>query len=106
MKGNKRLRVKFTLKGSTVTAQVMEMPESLRGKQCVAKDRLYRVESWCSPEVNGSRLYVRGQNRTTDNTPDSCDYGCPRDAKAAVAGFRRLIAKINAGLAKKGKVSA
>jgi hypothetical protein len=105
MKAEPRLRVKFTVsrsqwtkRGREVTAQVLEMPEQLRGIGTLAKTRNYKVASINFPFLMGTTLYLPGNQRHMDKRQPTCEFATPPRARAAVVAYKRLIAKVNAGL--------
>jgi len=99
---DKRLRVKFALKGRTLTAQVLEMPERLRGGGQLWWDRGYAINSAQYPALCdfGRTLYLQGYDRDRDRETAHRVFAPETIAAAALAAFRRGVADINRRLAK------
>jgi hypothetical protein len=83
------------------------MPEKLRRKarrSVLRGDGQYSIRSWVFPQLWRDILWLRGNDKNRDGEKTEYIYPSEESAQEAVAAFGGLIAKINADLAKKGKV--
>ncbi len=102
--GGNRLKVKFTLAGCKLTAQVLEQDESLRclpeerNALFLAKNADYSICSNRRPKLMGTRLYVRGDDTRGDGRASPDTYDTPDEAAKALEAFKQLIKRINSPL--------
>jgi len=97
-----RLRVKFALTGRTLAAQVLEMPQRLRGFEELWCEPGYAILSYCYPAIHKTEvsLYLRGSHRDRDRERVKAVFPSEAIAAKALAAFRRGVSAINRRLAK------
>lgn len=94
--GDKTLRAEFTRYGKEVTAKVLEMDESMRGKYEIMKRNSYEIQSVTCPQISEKALYVRGRDTSKDHTEAKQKFDSVMKAKEYIKNISELILKINA----------
>ena len=96
------LDVELKQVGSVVFGRVLKQSESLLEKPgIIIKCCGFTISSWNNPELVGSYLWVRGENKELDDSLFYYDYGTEDAAKTAYGNFRGLIRAINERKAEK-----
>lgn len=93
--GDKVLKVEFTRYGKEVTAKVLKMDESLRGKNSLASSGEYEVFSILRIEMSEHYLFVRGNDKARDHDKAYWRFDSTAEAKEYIENISELIRKIN-----------
>lgn len=93
--GDKALKVEFTRYGKEVTAKVLKMDESLRGKNSLASSIEYEVFSVSRIEIGKDCLFVRGNEKARDHDKAYFWFDSITEAKEYIENISELIHKIN-----------
>jgi len=95
-----RLMVEFTRKGGAVTMRVLAQGRGLRNGGVIARfvssnGFVYEISSFSNPELRFDELYLRGRRGDRDKDPATYVYSIPRQARTAIARWKRMIAAVN-----------
>ena len=93
--GDKVLKVEFTRYGKEVTAKVLKMDESLRGKNSLASSGEYEVFSVEHIEMSKNYLFLRGNEKARDHDKAYSRFDSITEAKEYIENISELIRKIN-----------
>lgn len=93
--GDKALKVEFTRYGKEVTAKVLKMDESLRGKNSLANSGEYEVFSVEHIEMSKNYLFLRGNEKARDHDKAYFRFDSITEAKEYIENISELIHKIN-----------
>ena len=93
--GDKALKVEFTRYGKEVTAKVLKMDESLRGKNSLASSGEYEVFSVEHIEMSKNYLFLRGNEKAHDHDKAYFRFDSITEAKEYIENISELIRKIN-----------
>ena len=93
--GDRTLKVEFNRHGAEVTAKVLEMDESLRGKNSLASNGEYEVFSLSRIDMSEHYLFVRGNEKARDHDKAYWQFYSITEAKKYIKNISELIRKIN-----------
>ena len=93
--GDRTLKVEFNRHGAEVTAKVLEMGESLRGKNSLASLGEYEVFSISHIDMSTNYLFVRGNKKARDRDKAYWRFDSITEAKEYIKNISELIHKIN-----------
>ena len=93
--GDRTLKVEFNRHGAELTAKVLKMDESLRGKKSLASSGEYEVFSVKHIEIGKDRLFVRGNEKARDRDKAYWRFDSITEAKEYIENISELIHKIN-----------
>ena len=93
--GDRALKVEFNRHGAEVTAKVLEMGESLRGKNCLASSGEYEVFSLSRIDMSEHYLFVRGNEKARDSDKAYWRFDSIAKAKKYIRNISELIREIN-----------
>ena len=93
--GDRALKVEFNRHGAEVTAKVLEMDESLRGKNSLASNGEYEVFSLSRIDMSEHYLFVRGNEKARDHDKAYWQFYSITEAKKYIKNISELIRKIN-----------
>lgn len=97
----KKLIMEFALFKNILLAEVLQMPEDLRGKgdltSVVAKNDNFYLKSYSRPAIGNNELYLPGTFRSADK--EVATLTCDSEEEAAFYEHicRQLVNKINEG---------
>ena len=89
------MKVEFTRYGKEVTAKVLKMDESLRGKNSLASSGEYEVFSVEHIEMSKNYLFLRGNEKARDRDKAYWRFDSITEAKEYIENISELIHKIN-----------
>ena len=93
--GDRILKVEFNRHGAELTAKVLKMDESLRGKNSLASSGEYEVFSVEHIEMSKNYLFLRGNEKARDNDKAYFRFDSITEAKEYIENISELIHKIN-----------
>lgn len=93
--GGNALKVGFKRYGKRVSAKVLEMDESYRGKETLLKNGEYEVRSIDHPAMTEFTLYVRGCSKRKDKDIFTREFPNEKEAIDYITNISELICQIN-----------
>jgi hypothetical protein len=95
---SKKLKVRVMVDGCLVKMQVLEQPEKLRSRgrlKTLASSGCFKLASWGHPELWLDLVFVRGDNRASDNIIVMRIFDLADEAKEYANAIRELVAIAN-----------
>lgn len=98
-----RIKVKFLQEDRKVEAQVLSMPEKLRGEDLLIRSRNYQIMSRSYPELCYEKinkehtLFINGADSSKDGAPACRGYGDTQEAEKVCIMYAILLEIFNGG---------
>lgn len=89
------LKVDLKLMNNVIVGQVLEQDESLRGKGKIFSDDKVDIRSDNEPELDCTTLFIRGEEKSSDNDCFCHSYDSAEEAEEYYNAFLKAIEKIN-----------
>ena len=91
----KPIKVEFHTHENFVCGRVLDMPEVLRGQGLIIEGVEYVITSRGFPALENGMLFLRGEDKSFDDSWFHFEYYSEHDAETAVKVYRDLIDKWN-----------
>ncbi|XVG95848.1 hypothetical protein ACGCUP_01045 [Eubacteriales bacterium KG125] len=90
-----KLKVELFRYGTLVFGKILEQDESLREKAIITQNVEYSIRSIDSPQIRFKKLFVRGCNKTNDNTILNYNFTSLEEAEEWCENIKYLIDELN-----------
>lgn len=92
---NKKLEIELFRYENLLFGKVLHMDDSLREAETLYKEGSIEIVSYAVPALGGSTLYLRGSDKSADNSIFFERYESNEDAIEVANGIQRGIYSIN-----------